>query len=665
MSGNKFTRGGIVAAITGILLFAAGVCQAMAAYTLSSGTVGQPYSWTLSTASDNVPPVHFEVVSGSLPPGLTLEVTGPRTAVISGTPTTASPTPYVFDIRVTDSDPVDVVPDYSTFQITVNLPPAPVATDKTASVNAGETVHISIGAGTIAIVAPPSKGTASVSGNGIDYTAGAGSDGNDTLAYTVTDEYGQTSNEGTVTVAITGSDDFSDGELIIPSKSIDATVNEPINEDIGVSGGTGPYTCEVTGGTLPDGVKLEDCRIAGTPTEEGTFPVTVTVTDDDGTTGSTTVTITVSPADNGTDPDDGDDGDVGDDEDTETRPDPADDPEVTGQLSVEKEIAVQLADDQTTSIIGRLESLHDDKVCHSDSINLAVGYSAPDKGAVSLNVKTKEHCSPWSIWATGYVSLASYDSGGTDFRSMGVGMTVGADYRFSPSFVGGVAVGYGRSHANIGDNGTRTAAEAVSAALYASWHQDGWFVDGLLGYQHLRFDNTRYVSANGDLVHGRRTGDQVFGAVLAGYDIKRNDWTISPYFGVRGSSGTLNGYSESGNSYALAYGDQRVSSLSGVLGVRLQTEIQKPWGVLTPSAKLEYRHDFAGDSTVSMGYADTGRKPYKASVKGFGRDALTVGLGLKIKPTENPGWSIDHTLSATFSEGKTSAYVGIRATFRF
>lgn len=108
-----------------------------------------------------------------------------------------------------------------------------------------------------------------------------------------------------------------------------------------------------------------------------------------------------------------------------------------------------------------------------------------------------------------------------------------------------------------------------------------------------------------------------------------------------------------------------MSALSGVLGVRLQTEFQKPWGVLTPSAKVEYRHDFAGNSAVTLGYADTGTKPYRAAVKGFGRDSLTVGLGLKITPTENPGWSIDHTLSATFSGGKTSAYVGIRATFRF
>lgn len=45
-------------------------------------------------------------------------------------------------------------------------------------------------------------------------------------------------------------------------------------------GGTAPYTFEITSGDLPDGLTMDgDGLISGTPTESGSFSITVTVTD--------------------------------------------------------------------------------------------------------------------------------------------------------------------------------------------------------------------------------------------------------------------------------------------------------------------------------------------------------------------------------------------------
>jgi uncharacterized protein with beta-barrel porin domain len=344
-----------------------------------------------------------------------------------------------------------------------------------------------------------------------------------------------------------------------------------------------------------------------------------------------------------------------------------------GLLTAQQEAAKQLADDQITTITGRLERLHDEGYCQRESsIDLRIGYANRDKNpddpsqdSVNLSGKTASSCN-LAVWGAGYVSLSSYDRGGTDFSSTGLGFTVGADYRFSPTFVGGVAIGYGRGHSDIGSHGTETAAEAVSAALYASWHRDGWFVDGLLGYQHLKFDNARYGTANGEMAHGSRSGDQVFGSLLAGYEFKKDGLVIAPYVGVRGSAGTLNGYSEAGGGiYGLSYGDQRVASLSGVVGVRVEKEIQQSWGTLTPSARIEYRHDFVGDTTVHMGYTDIGTMPYKATVPGSGKDSIRVGVGVKAKLKKAPGWLIEGTLSHDFGRSNQSTYVGVRATYEF
>jgi hypothetical protein len=67
--------------------------------TLPKGTIGQPYSHTLS-AGFGKPPYTWAVVEGSLPAGIQLNGT---TGVLSGTPTNGAQT-MAFKVRVTDSD---------------------------------------------------------------------------------------------------------------------------------------------------------------------------------------------------------------------------------------------------------------------------------------------------------------------------------------------------------------------------------------------------------------------------------------------------------------------------------------------------------------------------------------------------------------------------------
>jgi putative Ig domain-containing protein len=65
---------------------------------LPRGIVGRPYSWGLG-ALHGVPPLHWSLISSTLPPGLTLDPRG----LISGTPTTAGR--FTFTVQVADSIP--------------------------------------------------------------------------------------------------------------------------------------------------------------------------------------------------------------------------------------------------------------------------------------------------------------------------------------------------------------------------------------------------------------------------------------------------------------------------------------------------------------------------------------------------------------------------------
>jgi subtilisin family serine protease len=112
---------------------------------LPGGTAGQAYSQSV-TATGGTTPYSWSVVSGSLPPGLSLSPTGTPSATLSGTPTTAGT--YNFTVQVTDNA---AATDTQALSVTVS-PPGPTSAPAFGSAGAaagalGTTINVPYPAG--------------------------------------------------------------------------------------------------------------------------------------------------------------------------------------------------------------------------------------------------------------------------------------------------------------------------------------------------------------------------------------------------------------------------------------------------------------------------------------------------------------------------------------
>ena len=432
--------------------------------------------------------------------------------------------------------------------------------------------------------------------------------------------------------------------MSLPATLADGVVGRPYSQTLSATGGTAPYTFSITAGSLPTGLTLNGATgvVSGTPSTAGTSTFTIAALDSRSFRVTEDYTVTVAAF----------------------APDPTEDAEVTGLLTAQVDAARRFADSQVQNFNSRLEQLHDEGDRRRNSMAVRLGYSGNDGksdedrrfeellgkssrteagGGFAMHnyaedKKSGQPAEPdvdvdlgrLAVWTGGYVNFGKRDDGKLSLDYTTAGVSGGMDYRFSKSLVAGFGLGYGRDATDIGANGTESRAHAYSGAVYASYQPfKSTYLDGLIGGSWLDLSSKRYETASGTFAMGDRSGTQIFGLITASYEKRDDAWLISPYGRLDFSRSWLDGYTESGSGAGLLrYGSQTVDTVSGIAGLRVEYAVTTDWGTLKPGARIEYVHDFAGSSQVSLGYADTGGLDYVFQTEGKGSDYVTLGASL-------------------------------------
>jgi uncharacterized protein YhjY with autotransporter beta-barrel domain len=210
-----------------------------------------------------------------------------------------------------------------------------------------------------------------------------------------------------------------------------------------------------------------------------------------------------------------------------------------------------------------------------------------------------------------------------DFDSQEV--TIGLDYRFSPSLVAGVIIGYSDkeidfdSSLSIVDGGI--VSDGVSGIFFGMLEGDRAYLTASLGYQQLTHDTTRritYPSFNPTVasVDSTATSSADSSAILAtasaGYPFRFGAFAIEPTVDVSYSDITVDAFTERSRSvssttdpFDLRVGEQSIESLVVAPALKLQYVFRPRFGTLIPYLIGRYHAELSNDAReVSAQYAD-------------------------------------------------------------
>ena len=252
--------------------------------TLASGTQNVAYSRTIS-ASGGTTPYTYSVTGGALPSGLTLSSGG----VLSGTPTANGS----FTFTVTANDAASDT-GARTYTLVIAAPVIAVApgTLPNGRQNAAYSRTITATGGTAPYTYAVTSGALPA---GLTLSTGGALTGtptvNGSFSFTVraTDAQGYSGSRAyTLVIAVPAI-------ALAPNTLASGRQNVAYSRTITASGGTAPYTYAVTAGALPAGLTLSTGgTLAGTPTVNGSFAITVTATDSQGYSGSRAYTLVIA-----------------------------------------------------------------------------------------------------------------------------------------------------------------------------------------------------------------------------------------------------------------------------------------------------------------------------------------------------------------------------------
>jgi len=185
---------------------------------------------------------------------------------------------------------------------------------------------------------------------------------------------------------------------------------------------------------------------------------------------------------------------------------------------------------------------------------------------------------------------------GFDFHT--IGLTLGADYRFTDQFVFGLAFAYLRTKLDLDSAAGNSSENSYSLSAYANYYiLEKLYVDAITTFGGNTYHTERNNTDGNGTAEGSTDGPQLSVSVGSGYNFNVGPLTVGPSVRVDYVRVHIDGYNETGAGPSNArIGSQTIESVTTNVGGQAMYAISLGWGVLSPFLRTEWVHEFKGDS---------------------------------------------------------------------
>jgi uncharacterized protein with beta-barrel porin domain len=263
---------------------------------------------------------------------------------------------------------------------------------------------------------------------------------------------------------------------------------------------------------------------------------------------------------------------------------------------------------------------------------------------------------PWSVWAAGFGGSQTTNGnttlGSSSTTSRLGAVAVGADYRFSPNTIAGIALAGGGTNFSVANGGTGRSDLFQAGAFVRHTVGPAYFTAALAyGWQDITTDRTVTI-AGIDQLRAHFNANAWSGRIEDGYRFVTPWMGVTPYAAAQFTTFDLPAYAEQAlvgaNTFALAYGSKSVTATRSEVGVRTDKSWAMPDSILTLRGRFAWAHDYNPDRSIGATFQTLPGASFVVNGAAQSADKALTTASAELK------WRSGVSLAATF-EGEFSS----------
>ena len=254
------------------------------------------------------------------------------------------------------------------------------------------------------------------------------------------------------------------------------------------------------------------------------------------------------------------------------------------------------------------------------------------------------------LWVTGIGANGKLKQEGFgEGKTRVTGGQVGVDRKFGENLILGTALSYSTSKVNFDRHGGKSNADNFGISLYGRLgnKEVPYYVQGRLGAGFVDSKVERDIILGTSNVSRAKINhnDTVYsGYVETGYDVKKGNFTLTPYVGLTHDTVSRGGFTEENSQFGLTADKKTYSQTAGLVGLRVGQGVN--WSNGSKSTFHGYVTHQLGfkEQDLSFEAAYTGLSNAKFTVKGIGLSKNQTWIGAGVLTEVNPrfAWYINY-----------------------